>query len=277
MLKKQIHLFLTAVLFYTRIPCPAWVDHSEEYLNKATIYFPVIGWLAGATAAVAFMVCQPFFHTSIALAMSLIVGILLTGAFHEDGFADVCDGFGGGWAKMKILEIMKDSRVGAYGAIGLLAVLLLKYITLYQIVTKIESAIIPATTHFSFTFSFHLLFVFLIAHSLSRFVAVTLIYTHAYARENEDSKAKPVAKKLTISELSIAGMFALAPVFVYGYVQQTFLILWVLLPLGLLKWRLGAYFQKWIGGYTGDCLGATQQLSEIIVYLFFACSVWKFS
>ena len=113
-MKKEVQIFLTAVMFYTRIPVPSWVNHDADYLNKATKYFPLIGWIVGIIAVLVFVGANYLFNPSIAIIISMAASVLLTGAFHEDGFADVCDGFGGGWTKEKILMIMKDSRVGAY-------------------------------------------------------------------------------------------------------------------------------------------------------------------
>lgn len=268
MLRRQVHIFLTAVMFYTRIPCPRWVDHSEEYLNKSTIYFPVMGWIAGLVAAGLLIGSLYVWSLPIALLISIIGGILLTGAFHEDGFADVCDGFGGGWTQAKILEIMKDSRVGAYGVIGIILMLALKYITLYQIFSQLQGSTGSVYTA--------ILFVFLLAHTLSRFTAVSILYRFPYARANEDSKAKPVAKQLSNNDFLTALVFALVPVAVFIYWQQSAVVLWVIVPLGILHLGLGRYFMKWIGGYTGDCLGATQQLAEVSIYLFFANTLWTF-
>src|SRR3569833_79355 len=126
-MKRETKIFFTALMFFTRIPCPKWVDHSEEYLNKSSKYFPVVGIIVGSISALIFWLFQLFFPVEIALIFSIIASILTTGAFHEDGFADVCDGFGGGWTKDKILLIMKDSRVGAFGVIGLISILAGKY------------------------------------------------------------------------------------------------------------------------------------------------------
>ena len=249
-------------MFYTRIPCPAWVDHSEDYLNKATIYFPVIGWIAGITGAVFYWGGTFAFNIEISITVSMVAGILLTGAFHEDGFADVCDGFGGGWTKEKILEIMKDSRVGAYGAMGLVLMLGLKFLLLVTVLQKCASFL-------------HVALLLMTVHALSRFAAVVMIYTHTYARENEDGKAKPVAKKLAASELAVAFLFAVLPLAGLAWLTQNPLYALVFVPLGLVKWYLGRYFQRWIGGYTGDCLGATQQVAEIAAYLFFASTLWN--
>ncbi|MEL7003090.1 MAG: adenosylcobinamide-GDP ribazoletransferase, partial [Bacteroidota bacterium] len=200
-MRKEIQIFFTAIMFYTRIPCPSWVDHSEEYLNKATRYFPLIGWIVGGVAALVFLGSSYILPSSIAVMLSMISGVLVTGAFHEDGWADVCDGFGGGWTQEKILKIMKDSVVGAYGVIGVTLMLLMKFMLLWEI-----SKVLPPI---------QLMVVILAAHSLSRFCAVTMIFSHSYVRENEDSKAKPIAKKLPFDNLIIAGAFGIAPLILF--------------------------------------------------------------
>jgi adenosylcobinamide-GDP ribazoletransferase len=96
-MKEEIKIFFTALMFYTRIPCPKDIDHSPEYINKATRYFPLIGWIVGGISVAVFFASSLLFEANIAVLMSLIAGILVTGAFHEDGLADVFDGFGGGW------------------------------------------------------------------------------------------------------------------------------------------------------------------------------------
>ncbi|MEM9857029.1 MAG: adenosylcobinamide-GDP ribazoletransferase [Bacteroidota bacterium] len=257
MLRQEIRVFFTALMFYSRIPCPKWVDHSSEMLNKATRYFPLIGWIvAGISGGVLYAFIQ-ILPTSVAIILSMIASILVTGAFHEDGFADVCDGFGGGWTKKRILEIMKDSVIGAYGVVGMVLILLLKYLVLREL-----SFLLSLLDLCAILFS---------AHAVSRFMAVLLIKFSAYARENEDAKAKPVAKRLPTSSFLVAFVFGLAPLIYF----QSIYILLAILPLLLITAYLGRYFRKWIGGYTGDCLGATQQVTEVVFYL--SClGIWKF-
>src|SRR6185436_4469572 len=98
-MNKELEIFLTAIRFYTRIPTPAWAGHSQEYLNEATRYFPLIGWICGIVTGTVFSVSYHFFPLSVSVLLSMIAGIMLTGAFHEDGWADSCDGFGGGYTK----------------------------------------------------------------------------------------------------------------------------------------------------------------------------------
>src|SRR6478609_3085615 len=134
-MKKELHIFFTALLFYTRIPCPKNIDHNPDYLHKASRYFPLVGWIVGALTFIIYYLSSFLFPSQIAIVLSIIAGILITGAFHEDGFADVCDGFGGGWTKEKILTIMKDSAIGAYGAIGLVLLFLLKFQSMSEVLS----------------------------------------------------------------------------------------------------------------------------------------------
>ena len=250
-------IFLNAVMFYTRIPVPSWMTHDEEMLNKATIYFPVIGWIVGGISALSLWGFSLLWPWPVAVLLSMVVSVLLTGAFHEDGFADVCDGFGGGWTQLRILEIMKDSRVGVYGAAGLGLMLGLKFLLLQSF--GLQQALIALA----------------IAHPTSRFTALTFIYTHEYCREDALSKVKPLAKQLQFSEMLLALVFAAIPLLALVVWQSNWMYLGVLVPLVLVKLYLGHYFQKWIQGYTGDCLGATQQVAEVVVYLYLS-AVWKF-
>ncbi len=254
-MKEQVRIFFTALMFYSRIPCPKWVDHSEDYLNKATRFFPLIGWIVAAFASLFYLGFYYLELPLIGLFVSMIASIWITGAFHEDGFADVCDGFGGGWTKEKILTIMKDSQVGAYGAIGLILILGLKFLLLHHILLLAP-------------FNEWLLVKVLFAgHALSRFTAATFIFTHEYSREDATSKVKPVSKSVRANELIIAGIFGVLPLFLFSDTHM--LVPLLIVPVYLSKWLLGRYFQKWIGGYTGDCLGATQQVAEIVFYLSF--------
>jgi len=263
-MKHEIRLLFTAIQFYTRLPVPAWVGYSETALNQATRYFPVVGWLVGLVAGCSWLVGSYLTDVPTGLFLSITASILTTGAFHEDGFADTCDGFGGGWTKEKILEIMKDSRVGTYGVVGLILLLGLKFYLLLNLVASIPDQPI-------------ILLLFLIsAHSVSRFMAATFIFTHPYARDTTDSKAKPVAQAGNLSTLIIAGILTLLPLFVLVFLLNKPIFLGSILLLYGIKIQLARYFMKWIGGYTGDCLGATQQVCEIGFYLFTAI-VWKFT
>jgi adenosylcobinamide-GDP ribazoletransferase len=252
-------------MFYTRIPCPKNIDHNPDYLNKASRYFPLIGWIVGGICFIIYYLASFMFSVEIALILSMITGILTTGAFHEDGFADVCDGFGGGWTKEKILLIMKDSAIGAYGAIGLVLLFLLKFNALYSLIQTSEIVNLQSTIK-------NLLF-FISAHSVSRLSAISIVFTHEYSREDASSKSKPIAQKFTWKEVVGAFVFGLLPLAVLSFFQWQLLL--ALVPVFIARFFLARYFQKWIDGYTGDCLGATQQVCEVIFYLSII-AIWKF-
>ncbi len=248
MLKQQLTLFFTALMFYSRIPVPKWVGHSPEQLNRATRYFPLIGWIVGGSMVGVIYLSQWVVPLSISVMLGLVTSVLLTGAFHEDGLADVCDGFGGGWTKGQILRIMKDSRLGTYGTMGLLLLMGGKFWALYELGQE----------------NLFLLLVTIIAsQAFSRGLAATFIRTHRYVREDADSKAKPVAQRLSSVDLLVIGGFALLPLTLFPYWWLALSVV----PALLVRWYLGKYFTRWIGGYTGDCLGATQQLGELAMLL----------
>jgi adenosylcobinamide-GDP ribazoletransferase len=267
-MKKQLHIFFTALMFYTRIPCPKNIDHNPDYLNKASRYFPLIGWIVGGICFGIYYLSSIVFSVEIALILSMIAGVLTTGAFHEDGFADVCDGFGGGWTKEKILIIMKDSAIGAYGAIGLVLLFLLKFQSLIQLMNTI-----PNTEFTIYNIQFTIFLLFVSAHSISRLAAISIVFTHHYSREDASSKSKPIAQNFTWKEVVGAFFFGLLPLAILSFFQWQLLL--VLLPVFVARFFLARYFQKWIDGYTGDCLGATQQVCEVIFYLSII-AIWKF-
>ena len=245
-MKKQWHIFLTAVMFFTRLPVGKHVPYSEEYLNSSSKHLPIIGWFVGTMSALIFYGLSFILPIHLAILFSMVGSILITGAFHEDGFADVCDGFGGGWTKEKILTIMKDSRIGAYGMIGMSILLLSKFISLSELQVKI----IP--------------FALIIGHTLSRYMATLFIFTHDYVREDQTSKSKPLGKKLKTPEFIFATATTLLPFLLF----QSVWVLTIIPAVLLVKFFFARYINKWIGGYTGDCLGAIQQLTELSVYVF---------
>ena len=267
------------MMFLTRIRVPRTIDHSPEYLQKAPKYFPVIGWIVGGICSLVFLVLSKYISVDVGIFGSMIAGILTTGAFHEDGFADVCDGFGGGWTKEKILLIMKDSRIGAFGAIGLLAILGSKYLLLKELPAFTPALSNPGTAlsgHSSpvitmlFNYRFFMLSL-ITAHSVSRLMPVLVIQWSTYAADPDQSKSKAVASsRLKPGELILAIFFALLP-----FVLLPWQFLLTVLPAGYATYELAKYFRKWIGGYTGDCLGAIQQVTEIVFYLGFVL-VWRF-
>jgi len=265
----QLRLFFTALQFFTRIPIPRWVGFDPSWLSPSLRYFPLVGWLIGAITAAVYLLAQLCWSSAVAVVLSTIAGIWSTGAFHEDGFADVCDGFGGGMTPERVLEIMRDSRVGAYGAIGISLLLLLKCTVLAGLPNMLTAMAL------------------LLAHPLSRLASGAVIWGMDYVRE--DGKAKVIATQLSTAELIVAGssvfvplglLFCLALAFVrlpctlLGLMTAT---LAGMVLIGLMVWRLVCLFQRRIGGYTGDCLGTVQQLSEVMFYLGFSGALCLFT
>ena len=240
---RELRALHQAVTFFTRIPLPSLKHWTTGDLQRSSAYFPLVGCLVGLVAAATWWVAYPLFGPLLASGLSLAATLLLTGAFHEDGFADVCDGFGGGYGRERVLEIMRDSRVGAFGAIGVFVLLGLKW----QAVAAVPPLMCPL--------------VLVVAHALSRATAISLLVTLPYVRE-ESVKAKPLATRLSWPRFTVALVSGLAPLCLLpgrGW--------WVLAPLLVTRWVLARWFVQRIGGYTGDCLGATQQVAEVVAYL----------
>jgi adenosylcobinamide-GDP ribazoletransferase len=257
-LKQEWIYFWTAMMFFTRIPIPFSLPYSAAIMNQSQKYYAWTGLIVGIVYALCFYLSQFIFGFSIAIILAIIAGVLLTGAFHEDGFADVCDSFGGGYGKEKIMEIMKDSRIGAYGVVGIVLLLLLKFTSLLHLAQATSISFIG--------------FILIFANTASRYIAATTIYTHVYVRDTDSSKAKPIADKALPFSSLLVGLVAIIIPFFLGQYWQFVL---TLIPAYLAKICLAAYFKKHIGGYTGDCLGAIQQVTEIIIYLS-AIVIWKY-
>lgn len=250
-LKRNWHYLLTAVMFFTRIPVRLQ-DFDEANLNKATRFFPLIGILVGLVGAAVFWFGNKLLPIEIAVLLSMVATVLLTGAFHEDGLADAIDGLGGGWTKEQVLAIMVDSRIGSYGAIGLVLALLTKYQALsYQTATLIPASIIAG-------------------HAISRLCAVLVMATQSYVKT--EGKSKPLATQLSLVELVMATFFGLLPL---TFLAVKYLL--ALLPVVIVWLWFSIKIKRRIGGYTGDCLGAMQQLTEIAFYVGLLASAGMFA
>ena len=247
--RRERELFLIALAFLTRIPIPATTPHSQENLNAAARYFPTIGLLVGAITAAVYVSAAALWPPSVAIALSMATSVLLTGAFHEDGFADSCDGFGGGWTPDRVLAIMKDSRLGTYGAIGLGLLLALKFFALQALAQ-------PST----------IVIALLIGHCWSRLLAISYMLDLKYVRDNDSSKIKPIATQLSRNDFFLAAAVAVPLLLFISPLQ----VLAIALTLALWRWWFGRYVVRRIGGYTGDCLGAAQQVAEVLIYLVLA-------
>ena len=251
-MRKEWKILLTTIMYFTRIRLPRNIGHQPGYLQQTPRYFPMIGWIVGGISALTFWIVARYLSVNVGVLLSIVAGILTTGAFHEDGFADVCDGFGGGWTRDKILLIMKDSRIGAFGGIGLLMMLGMKFTLLLEL--SVSNRIVP---------------VIIAAHSLSRLMPVGLIQWMSNVTDEEHNKSKPVtSRRLTPIQLGFACVVAMAP-FIFLPWQWTL----VVIPAIFTSFAMAKYFTRWIGGYTGDCLGAVQQATEIVIYLGFLAAL----
>jgi adenosylcobinamide-GDP ribazoletransferase len=249
-MKNEIKVLFTAIMFYTRIPVPKSTGFSNDNLNKSSKYFPLVGIIVGGVGAVSFIGSNYLLSTQTSVLLSILSMIMLTGAFHEDAIADFCDGFGGGYTKKRILEIMKDSQIGTYGAVSLIVLIVLKVLLLSEINPK------------------QIPFVIIAAHALSRVNPIILMYTSKYIRDDDSSKSKPVGEKKSVGVLIIAILLGIVPMFFLPYVVAPLIAITLILIMLYHRY----YIHKKIGGYTGDILGALQQFSEIGFYIAFIIS-----
>lgn len=262
-LREQWHLLLLAISFFSRIPVELKVDVTANMLNQASRYFAVVGVLIGACSAFAFYLSASILPIELALLIAMFSSVLLTGAFHEDGWADVWDGFGGGWTVENKLNIMKDSRLGTYGAAALFFILMIKYQALLALIQQniTHTALLNESM---LSESLSMLSILVLGHGLSRVLATSLIADMPYVSEDATSKVKPLAQSLSSNSYLIllsTGGLVIA-------LTLSFSIAWKLVAILLLtRWCLKRWFTKQLGGYTGDCLGAAQQLSEVVIYL----------
>jgi adenosylcobinamide-GDP ribazoletransferase len=245
----QLRLFFIALQFLTRLPIPARVGFEADWLHRSSRYFPLVGVVVATAVGLVYLFAAWLWPQPVAVLLSTIVGIYLTGALHEDGFADACDAFGGGATPDRVLEIMRDSRIGAYGAIGIAMLLALKCTTLIYL--PIQNGIAAL----------------LIGHPLSRLAAAALIWRFNYARA--EGKAKPFAQRMSTQDFVIAAMTASIPAIVLGaagWLSVYAILSGVLTSALTLIWIARSIVRR-IGGYTGDCLGAVQQVTEVAFYL----------
>lgn len=249
----ELGLFFTAVMFYSRLRVPRSTPYSDDALNRSRRYFPFVGIIIGLIGAAVFAGANAIVSPALAVLASMVATVLATGAFHEDGFADTCDGLGGGMSVERKLAIMKDSRLGTYGATGLIMILGVKFAALHEL------AIAPIDT-----WAFAAVLVF--GHTLSRQLASTIVDVSTYVQDPDTSKVKPIAN----SRLSAGGLatawsfvvFAAAPVAIAAPRA-----LGAAAAAALVSWWFYRRVTRSIGGYTGDTLGATQQLAEVALYI----------
>jgi adenosylcobinamide-GDP ribazoletransferase len=253
----ELRVALTALMFLTRIPGPRSLGDDAARLARSTAWFPLVGVVVGLVGAGVLALASEAWPPLVAAALSTAVTVWLTGALHEDALADACDGFGGGWDRARVLTIMKDSRVGSYGVVGLALVLLVKVGAIAALAEASVGGAVRAL---------------IVAHTLGRWSSLPLIHALPDVRD-DGAKSRPFAGSVTMPRLIVGSAWALAATTLAlaplgtGAVGTT-------LACAALVTVLGArYFQRRLGGMTGDCLGAANQLVEVGTYLVLA-SAW---
>ena len=245
--RKEIVTFILALQFLTRLPFLSRIPYSDAAMAATPRYYPLVGMIIGGMTAGAFVGLAHLLPVTLAVLVSTVFSLLLTGAFHEDGLADTFDGLGGGQSKDQALEIMKDSRLGTYGAAALGLALSVKIVAL--------AALNP----------FVIVTALICGHGLSRLSAVLIIKTSTYVREH--GTGKPTSAGISNSGMIIAlitGALCFA-ILILELSPEAGLYATLGLMAGHLAMRI--FTERKLGGYTGDTLGAVQQVSEIGFYL----------
>ena len=250
-LSHQFQLFLCAVQFLTRIPTPALRDFQPDWISRSARYFPLVGLLVGGGCAAVFWSASLVWSGWLPALLAIAAGVLITGAFHEDGLADTADGLGGGTTVARRLTIMKDSRIGTYGALALGLSLAIKAAALATLPAGLGAWTLVA------------------AHGAGRGASVLAMRALPYVGDAKVGKWKPSPADLSLAEVltavAVAGLpLALSP---DGVVGLAILIGAILaLAVSLIARRL-------LGGYTGDVLGAIEQVFELGFVLGVAASL----
>ena len=276
---RFIRHYLLAIQFFTRIPVTGrladWVGYSPELLRASAAHFPGVGVLVGAIAAAVFALLQiglpdTGFTPLVAAALSTVVSVLLTGGFHEDGLADVADGLGGSYQRERALEIMKDSRIGAFGAMALVLALLGK-VALLALLGSVQA--LPAAGGAAPFIGWYACAALWIGHVVSRGLPLLLIRWLPHVGDNATSKSKPLADQISASSLWVAIFWCFMALALASIALGTINLIVACAFSGLALLVMLRFFKRRLQGFTGDCLGATQQVCEIAFYLGLAVSL----
>ena len=253
--------FLLALQFFTRIPVTgrlaAWVGYSPALLNASAGHFPGVGWVVGAVGAA---VLAAGLHVLPAGPLGALVAALLstaatawlTGAFHEDGLADTFDGLGGSVVRERALEIMKDSRIGSYGSVALTLALMLKVALLALIAQRGAGQAVAAL---------------LGAHVLSRAAPLVVMRALPYVSDAGQAKSKPLAESVSHASLLTGFFWSIPALALIGQARGAMVLIVALGLWGLALTAMLRGLRRRLQGFTGDTLGATQQLCELALYL----------
>lgn len=288
LISQFVREYLLAVQFFTRIPITGrladWVGFSPAMLRASAAHFPGVGVLTGAAAASVFgilmlLLPETPFSALVAAALSTVCTVMLTGAFHEDGLADMADGLGGTHGtdlRERALDIMKDSRVGAFGALALVLALLSKVALLALLGSIAGSASEGAEDSPLLTPPFNGWYACIalwLGHIVSRGLPLLLIYLLPHVGDTAASKSKPLVDQISLNRLLLGFLWCFLALAAASYALDaiTLIVACSFAVLALL-W-MGRLLKRRLQGFTGDCLGATQQVCEIAFYLGLAVSL----
>lgn len=273
-LMHELRLVLIALQFLTRVPVPAWVGFEPAWLQACMRYFPLIGAFIGLCGALVLAATAFWWPPLVAVVLSMAFTVWLTGGFHEDGLADTCDGLGGAVSRERALTIMKDSRIGSYGALGLVLMLMLKAAVLSSLATPLFNELDSAeSSHVRQVLLAWTMAAMIWCHVASRLVPVCLTRVLPYAGDLDHAKAKPLAMQVSWLNVSAAvlltGLVALGMVCWWGFTALPVGTLLSALLKSTVAMILGAavcarWFKRRLGGFTGDTLGASQQITEVM-------------
>jgi len=246
---RQLWLdLLTALQFLTRLPVPSG-PYEQDSLARAVKFFPIVGLLIGSGSLLLYRLLVPHLPLTIVALLVVVYLVAITGCLHEDGLADSVDGFGGGWECERVLEIMRDSRIGTYGAVSL-ALSLLARVLLIASLPRVQVA-----------------GYLIVAPVLSRWTTLPLSFFLSPARESSenrvDGQGARIASLTTPGSLIVGSLFTFVIAFALLRIRA---LVTVLVSVGVTL-ATALYYQRRIGGVTGDCFGATNLLTEIAVYL----------
>ena len=248
----ELRLFFIALQFLTRVPAPRWVGFEPAWLNQSARHFPAVGLGVGAASALVLVAGHALFGTAVAVGLAMTASVLITGAFHEDGFADTCDALGGAVGRERALEIMKDSRTGAFGVLALVLAVAAK-VSLLALLGSIDARMLVAAL--------------VLAHVLSRGWPLVLIRLLPYVGDAAGSKAKPMAEAIGGGALAGALAWTALAAGAGAWLQGPAFVLAPLCASALALAWMARLFRRRLQGFTGDCLGATQQVCELACYL----------
>lgn len=240
-------VFRLALQFLTRLPVPTDGIYSAGRMALTPRWYGGVGVVVGLAAALSYMISAAIWSPVIAAIVAVVAGLLVTGALHEDGLADTFDGLGGGRTRERALDIMRDSRIGSYGALALIGSLALRVAALSQMPASLAPLALVA------------------GHALSRAAIVPVLAGASYLRSQGAGSA--VASRPGTRTVAYAGATALLAVLPLAFVVQAPAILTGLIGAGIGHVLMRRWFLSRLGGYTGDCLGAVQQTTEIGLYL----------